>query len=48
MVKLFLVNIVLDRLPMELSGISYATSNFTGEVCLKLNIELKRSELSLL
>lgn len=47
MTKFFLENTILDRLPMALSGVSYANFNFTGEVYLKLNISLKRSELSL-
>lgn len=47
MAKFFLVNTILDRLPMSLSGITHAIFNFTGEVCPKLNIALKRSELSL-
>ena len=47
MAKFFLQNITLDRLPMALSGISFADFNFTGEVYPKLNMSLKRSELSL-
>ena len=47
MTKFFLANTILDRLPMELSGITYADFNFTVEVYPKLNISLKRSELSL-
>ena len=47
MTKFFLENTVLDRLPMSLSGITHNDFNFTGEVCPKLNISLKRSELSL-
>jgi hypothetical protein len=47
MAKLFLENAILDRLPMELSGITFTGFNFTGEVYPKLNISLKRSELSL-
>lgn len=47
MAKFFLDNIILDRLPMALSGITHTDFNFTGEVCPKLNISLKRSELSL-
>lgn len=47
MAKFFLESTILDRLPMALSGIAYADFKFTGEVYLKLNIVLKRSELSL-
>ena len=47
MAVFFLENTILDRLPMELSGISFANFNFTGEVYPKLNISLKRSKLSL-
>lgn len=47
MAKFFLENTILDRLPLSLSGIAHANFNFTGEVYLKLNISLKRSELSL-
>ncbi len=47
MAKIFLGNTILDRLPMALSGITHVISNFTGEVYPKLNIVLKRSELSL-
>jgi hypothetical protein len=47
MAKFFLENMILDRLPMSLSGISFTEFNFTGEVYPKLNISLKRSELSL-
>jgi hypothetical protein len=47
MAKFFLENMILDRLPMALSGISFTDFNFTGEVYPKLNISLKRSELSL-
>ena len=47
MAKLFLENAILDRLPMGLSGITFTVFNFTGEVYPKLNISLKRSELSL-
>lgn len=47
MTKFFLENTILDRLPLSLSGISFADFNFTGEVYPKLNISLKRSELSL-
>jgi hypothetical protein len=48
MTKLFLENTILDRLPMILSGIAYTDFKVKGEVCLKLNISLKRSELSYL
>lgn len=47
MTKFFLENTILDRLPMALYGISFADLNFMGEVYPKLNILLKRSELSL-
>ncbi|MBU3114142.1 hypothetical protein [Clostridium lacusfryxellense] len=47
MAKFFLENTILDRLPMSLSGISFADIIFMGEVYPKLNISLKRSELSL-
>lgn len=47
MAKFFLENSILDRLPMALSGITHTDFNFTGEVYPKLNISLKRSELSL-
>ncbi|MCB2361767.1 hypothetical protein [Clostridium estertheticum] len=47
MAKFFLENTILDRLPMSLSGISFADFNFTGEIYPKLNILLKRRELSL-
>lgn len=47
MAKFFLENTILDRLPMSLSGISFTNFNFTGKVYPKLNITLKRSELSL-
>jgi hypothetical protein len=47
MAKFFLENMILDRLPMSLSGISFTDFNFTGEVYPKLNISLKRNELSL-
>lgn len=47
MAKFFLENTILDRLPLSLSGISFADFNFAGEVYPKLNISLKRSELSL-
>lgn len=47
MAKFFLENTTLDRLPMAVSGVSYALFNSAGEVCPKLNISLKRSELSL-
>lgn len=47
MTKFFLENTSLDRLPISLSGISYAIFNLRGEVCPKLNIDLKRSELFL-
>ena len=47
MTKFFLENTILDRLPMSLSGITHNDFNFTREVCPKLNISLKRSELSL-
>jgi len=47
MTKFFLENTTLDRMPMSLSGISYNDFDFTGEVYPKLNISLKRNELSL-
>ncbi|MBZ9633869.1 hypothetical protein [Clostridium sp. FP1] len=47
MAKFFLENTILDRLPMALSVITHTDFNFTGEVRSKLNISLKRSELSL-
>lgn len=47
MMNFFLAGTILDRLPMSLFGITYAIFNFMGEVCPKLNIMLKRSELSL-
>ena len=47
MTKFFLVNTILDRMPLSLSGITHNDFNFTGEVYPKLNITLKRSELSL-
>lgn len=47
MAKFFLENTILDRLPMALSGITNVDFNFTGVVYPKLNISLKRSELSL-
>ena len=47
MAKFFLVNTILNRLPMALSGITHVIFNFAGEVYPKLNIKLKRSELSL-
>ncbi|WP_252222075.1 MULTISPECIES: hypothetical protein [unclassified Clostridium] len=47
MTNFFLVNTILNRLPMSIFGISYIVFNFTGVVYLKLNIVLKRSELSL-
>ena len=47
MAKLFLENTILDRLPMALSGITHTDFHYTGEVCPKLNISLKRSKLSL-
>ncbi|MCJ7690142.1 MAG: hypothetical protein MUO60_12575 [Clostridiaceae bacterium] len=47
MAKFFLENTILDRLPMALAGIAFTNFCFTGEVCPKLNISLKRSELSL-
>lgn len=47
MTKSFLVSTILGRLPMSLFGITYAIYSFTVEVCPKLNIILKRSELSL-
>jgi len=47
MAKSFLENMILDRLPMALYGILFTNFNFTGEVYPKLNISLKRSELSL-
>lgn len=42
-----LVNTILDRLPMALSGITHVNFDFTGEVYPKLNSLLKRSKLSL-
>ncbi|MGK0466531.1 MAG: hypothetical protein ACJAX4_001819 [Clostridium sp.] len=47
MAKFLLENMILDRLPIALSGISFTDFNFTGEVYPKLNISLKRNELSL-
>ncbi|MFT5875365.1 MAG: hypothetical protein ACI8WT_004353 [Clostridium sp.] len=47
MTKFFLENTMLDRLPMSLSGITHTDFNFTGEIYPKLNISLKRSELTL-
>jgi hypothetical protein len=47
MAKFFLENTILDRLPMALSGITHVDFKVMGEVCPKLNISLKRSELSL-
>lgn len=47
MANIFLVNINMNRLPMLLSGITYAFFGFTGGVYSKLNIKLKRSKLSL-
>ena len=47
MAKFFLENTILDRLPLSLSGITHTDFGVTGEVCPKLNISLKRSELSL-
>jgi len=47
MAKVFLVNTILDRLPVALFGITHVNATFTGEVCPKLNIALKRSKLSL-
>ncbi|WP_170311537.1 hypothetical protein [Vallitalea okinawensis] len=32
-------NIILDRLPMSLSGITHVDDRFTGEVCPKLHIQ---------
>ncbi len=47
MTKVFLVNTILDRLPMSLFGITYVIASFTGGVYAKLNIELKRNKLFL-
>lgn len=47
MAKFFLENTILDRLPMSLSGITHNDFKALGEVCPKLNISLKSSELSL-
>ena len=47
MAKFFLENTILDRLPLSLSGITHTDFNVTGEVYPKLNMSLKRSELSL-
>ena len=47
MAKFFLENAILGRLPIALSGISFTDFNLKGEVYPKLNISLKRSELSL-
>ena len=47
MAKFFLENSILDRLPLSLSGITHTDFNVTGEVYPKLNMSLKRSELSL-
>lgn len=47
MAKFFLVNTILDRLPMAFFVITHVDFNFTGEVYPKLNIMLKRSKLSL-
>ncbi|MGH4120501.1 hypothetical protein [Clostridium sp.] len=47
MAMFFLENTILDRLPMSLAGISFTGFHFTGEVYLKLNMLLKRSELFL-
>ncbi|MBU5483870.1 hypothetical protein KQI86_05975 [Clostridium sp. MSJ-11] len=47
MANFFLVNTILDRLPMSLSGITHVNFDFTGGVCPKLNNVLKRSKLSL-
>ncbi len=47
MAKFFLENTILDRLPMALSGITHTDFHFAGVVCPKLNILLKRNELSL-
>ncbi|MCB2289783.1 hypothetical protein LGK97_08390 [Clostridium sp. CS001] len=47
MAKFFLENSILNRLPMALSGIAHVDFMLTGEVYPKLNISLKRSELSL-
>jgi len=47
MTKFFLENIILDRLPLSLFGITHNDFKVTGEVYPKLNTILKRSELSL-
>lgn len=47
MTRVFLVNIILDRLPMSIFGITYVNLNFTGQVYAKLNIVLNRNELAL-
>lgn len=47
MAKFFLEYTILDRLPMALSGITHVNFNFTAQVYPKLNMSLKRSELSL-
>ena len=47
MTKFFLGNTILDRMPLSLSGITHNDLKVTGEVYPKLNISLKRSELSL-
>lgn len=47
MAKLFLENTILDRLPITLSGITHTDFEVIGEICPKLNISLKRNELSL-
>lgn len=47
MTNFFLVNTILDRLPMSVFGITYKNSDIIGQVCLKLNIVLKRSKFSL-
>ncbi len=47
MAVFFLENTILDRLPMALAGVAFTNFRFKGEVYPKLNISLKRSELSL-
>ncbi|MCR1899703.1 hypothetical protein NSA47_12020 [Irregularibacter muris] len=47
MVKEQLVNRILDRLPMALSGITHVNNQFTGEVCPKLNIMLTKANESI-
>ena len=47
MTKFFLVNTILNKLPISLFGITYRVDPFTGRVYPKFDIILKRSELSL-